>query len=284
MGKSLYWRSNLSTASNLGLLIIGFGIGCLLGVSVSPVVSIAITSLTGAAASIIAALSGLQEKQSNPKESDKYQISLSRWSVNPWPLAVLVIGIILGSIGGILARTHDILGANISAEITNEVQKWTIVGLNEEEIERRLFELEHPYTPYAEDLKWMKVDASSGVTTALVAEVEMWTQLGLEKEEAARRLFEIKYPLNRNLPISTSTTSKSGANSFDPNKTSLYLTPEDKQKCGDLLRYSYIADPDGVSEFREQVLESGVELFQKLAAVISDDEMFYKTLETLCEN
>jgi hypothetical protein len=44
------------------LLIIGVGIGWLIGLSVSPVVSIVITSVAGSAAAIVVALSGLEGK------------------------------------------------------------------------------------------------------------------------------------------------------------------------------------------------------------------------------
>ena len=274
MGKYVYWRSNLFTASNLGLLIIGIGIGCLLGVSVSPVVSIAITSLTGAAASIIAALSGLQEKQSSPKESDPYQISLARWSVNPWPLAVLVLGIIVGSIGGIWVRTHDLLGANIAAEVTNEVKKWTIAGLSEEEIARRLFELEHPYTPYADELNWMKVDASSGITTALAAEVEMWTQLGLDREEAARRLFEIKYPSANKSTMATVVTGTNSAWSH----TGLFT-------LDNLVGQTECERLSGVStnKLHEEMNNSEINEFQTLPKVVQSPETLREIVDILCE-
>ena len=44
------------------LLATGLGIGWLTGLSVSPVVSIVITSVTGAAAAIVAALSVFKDK------------------------------------------------------------------------------------------------------------------------------------------------------------------------------------------------------------------------------
>lgn len=277
MQKIRSWLFNLFTWASLP--IIGIGIGWLLGLSVSPVVSIVITSVAGAAAAVIATKSGLEGRSSKIIAPDERQISISSSNTDPRPLAALVIGLALGSIVGIWVRTHDWLGVDTSMKF----KEWTITGLKEDDIARRLFANEYPYTPYAEDITWMKVDASSGITTPLEAEVEMWTQLGLEKEEVARRLFEIKYPSDKNL-LSSANPITSSVDSFDPAKTGLYFSAEDKQKCDDLLRYSYATDPNSVSDFREQVMESEVELFQKLAAIISDDEIFYRTLQTLCEN
>ncbi|MFZ4660329.1 MAG: hypothetical protein ACOYNY_25185 [Caldilineaceae bacterium] len=55
-----------TTKTRLGvitaLVVTGFGIGWLAGLSVSPVVSIVLTMVTGSVATIIAALSGVKEE------------------------------------------------------------------------------------------------------------------------------------------------------------------------------------------------------------------------------
>ena len=50
------------TAIIAALVVTGFGIGWLAGLSVSPVVSIVLTSVTGVAAAAVTALSGLKEE------------------------------------------------------------------------------------------------------------------------------------------------------------------------------------------------------------------------------
>lgn len=133
------WLTNSLVPSYL--LVIGGGIGWLIGLSVSPVVSIVITSITGAAAAIIAALSGLQDKRDDVKEVNRLVTPVLRWNVDPLPLMILVLGILLGSIFGIKARNEGWLGTDLSIE----VEKWTNAGLlnagfTKEEMVRRLFE------------------------------------------------------------------------------------------------------------------------------------------------
>lgn len=110
------------------LLITGFGVGWLVGLSVSPVVSIVITSVVGSVAGIVGGLSGLEEQ---PK-----------WKINPWPIALLILGMVLGSVFGIQARTQDWLGTDIS----DEIAMWQAAGLEmpPEKIAARLFERTYP--------------------------------------------------------------------------------------------------------------------------------------------
>lgn len=123
-------RSKVLTYFGLvaSLLITGIGIGWLIGLSVSPVVSIVITSVTGSAAAVVAVLSGLEKER--------------QWSVNPWPLAVLIAGLVSGSMIGIEARNQDWLGRDITAE----VNKWTApdLGLPKTEVVNRIFEATYP--------------------------------------------------------------------------------------------------------------------------------------------
>lgn len=191
----------------------------------SPVVSIVITSVTGSAAAIVAAMSGLKErsekytdknrqqtevKPSIPDEEDKLpvispvspqspnekpgkcdkedkqQASISLWDINPLPLMLLVIGIAAGSILGMLARNNHWLGSDLSSEI----KKWTDVGIAENDVVARLFEMNYPYSPYTrpytQTMTWLGSD--------LNVEVKRWTDVGLPQDDVARRLFELEYP------------------------------------------------------------------------------------------
>lgn len=123
------------------LLGTGIGIGWLLGLSVSPVVSIVITSITGSAAALIAALSGLEDKTEQEPAANKRARFPTQWAVNPLPLAILVLGILIGSAFGVWARNHSWLGS----EVTSEVTQWTRAGLTnagwtQADIVRQLFE------------------------------------------------------------------------------------------------------------------------------------------------
>jgi hypothetical protein len=109
-------------------LITGFGVGWMVGLSVSPVVSIVITSVVGSVAGIVGGLSGLEEQ---PK-----------WKINPWPIAFLLLGMVLGSVFGIQARTKDWFGTDISDEIA--MWQATDLEIPPEKIAEILFERTYP--------------------------------------------------------------------------------------------------------------------------------------------
>ncbi len=180
MQKVLAWTS---------VLISGLGIGWLLGLSVSPVVSIVITSVAGVAVAIIAAISGLENKSSGLIGPDKREIPASQRKISPWPLAMLVIGIVIGSRWGIMARNNSWYGSDLSIEI----DKWVAGGLTKEEVVRRLFEDKYPYTPYTQNSLWI-MSSSITATQALTDEIEMWKTFGLDRGEIASKILETKYP------------------------------------------------------------------------------------------
>lgn len=121
---------NVSRGTFISLLITGAGIGWLLGLAVSPVVASVITTVLGSAAAVIAGLSGVE--------------SQNRIRVDPWPVAILVIGLLIGSITGIQARNQDWLGR----DITTDIRRWKAAGLSlsEADIARRLFDNTYPVT------------------------------------------------------------------------------------------------------------------------------------------
>lgn len=84
----------------IALMVTGFGIGWLAGLSVSPVVSIVITSVTGSVATIIAALSGVKEEFLDA-ETSSTTVRRFLKAVTPAPLAWLVVGLIVGASIGI---------------------------------------------------------------------------------------------------------------------------------------------------------------------------------------
>ena len=107
------------------LFITGTGIGWLVGLSVSPVISNVITVVVGSAAAIIAAASGLEDKF----------IPLGSRSLDIFPLTMLIAGLVFGSYLGICTRTYDWLEPSIS----KEVRTWVSAGIPEEEVVRAMF-------------------------------------------------------------------------------------------------------------------------------------------------
>lgn len=126
MSRNTPWQTRLTVHSSV--LISGLGMGWLVGLSVSPVISIVITSITGAVAAVITALSGLEEK--------------AKWSVSPVPLALLVVGLAIGSGVGIRTRNLDWFGRNLAAEAV----MWEAAGLtlDKSEIVQRMFDDLYP--------------------------------------------------------------------------------------------------------------------------------------------
>jgi len=91
-------RSHAFTAVQaLAVLVTGLGIGWLVGLSASPVVSGVIASLLGVAAGVVTAFRGVSASSAKSVLADAR------------PVALLVVGVALGATVGLTARTHDLL-------------------------------------------------------------------------------------------------------------------------------------------------------------------------------
>jgi hypothetical protein len=86
------------------MLLIGTGVGWLMGLSVSPVVTAVVTSLLGIVAGIVTSLKTIKENT-----ADATPLNLRHVGVDARPAALLVIGIALAVPGGIVTRTHHLL-------------------------------------------------------------------------------------------------------------------------------------------------------------------------------
>jgi hypothetical protein len=135
--------SNRNLQHRLALVATGFGIGWLAGLSVSPVVSIVLTSLTASAATIIAALSGVKEELLDAKQSSTVLKQLAK-AVTPVPLAVLTIGLLVGTSVGLWVRTHNWLSPDQPVPLPpvtlkEEIQQWVDLGMDEQEVVAKYF-------------------------------------------------------------------------------------------------------------------------------------------------
>lgn len=131
-------ESRVELSSYLATALVGGGIGWLIGLSVSPVVSQVLAALLGLVATLITALSGLQKPDSNSADNQTFL----NYRVSPWPLAALMIGLVIGSIVGIYARNGIWFGSEVSAE----ARKWSNAGLDmpQNELAAHLFEAQYP--------------------------------------------------------------------------------------------------------------------------------------------
>lgn len=95
-------------SDGISLIAIGLGIGWLVGLSVTPgTTSIILTSIMTIVVLLITVVSGL-EKETSTEEQKSY----SKWKVSPIPLALFIVGLVVGSSVGIYARTHNWLGVD----------------------------------------------------------------------------------------------------------------------------------------------------------------------------
>ena len=134
--------TNSRVTDLIGLLIVGAGVGWLVGMSVSPVVSIVITSVTATAAAIIAVLSGLEDTRSLETDDLHNNIKYVPKRVRVGPLVALVIGIVLGAAVGLSSRSSSVFGSDLDAEIS----KWTKYGRTQKDVADILFAAAYPQT------------------------------------------------------------------------------------------------------------------------------------------
>lgn len=134
----------------LAMGITGVGVGILVGLSSSPVLQGVLVGVTGSAVAIIAGLSSVEKLGQDPIE-----LALRRYSVNPWPLTILVVGLVIGAVGGTYVRTHNWLGGPVATvedtatiewtELKNTVDQWAqVLGVKPEEVALVIFENQYP--------------------------------------------------------------------------------------------------------------------------------------------
>lgn len=151
-----------SLAMVLSVLIIGLGIGWLMALAVTPVVSIVITSVIGSASAILASLGSIKQTDDS-KETPSIQI-------NPVPLAILIIGVVAGSVAGLYVRTSSIYEGEIS----------------------------NPYLPQAYLTRSLYqdigIDSDQNSPPSLTQQVLFWHSLGVDKQVVAQRFFDTLFP------------------------------------------------------------------------------------------
>lgn len=183
----------------IALVVTGFGIGWLAGLSVSPVVSIVITSVTGSVATIIAALSGVKEEFLKP-EAQPNVLKRLLAAVTPVPLAWLVVGLLVGSSWGLWARTHNWFSPDpppppATLSLKEEIQQWIDLGLDQQEVVNKYFasrvNLPPPVTAIAPVSQTPTAKDSVLFATASQEECTTWRGL-IEKGHYDDLMTEIK--------------------------------------------------------------------------------------------
>lgn len=96
--------------TGLCLFISGLGVGYIMGMSISQVVGIVLTSLITLIVSLSSALAGIKVNTSGGGSPQEKEPKHQRIDVNPIPLMALIVGIAFGCTFGIWVRTHQWLG------------------------------------------------------------------------------------------------------------------------------------------------------------------------------
>ncbi len=198
-----------SIGKGASIVFIGAGVGVLMGLSVSPVVHIVITGLLTLIAAVVSALAGIEPSDKVEQEAPKVDTAQTASgessvsspapivsvapdpkfafpNINPFPLFLLMVGLVAGALGGVWLRTNDILGS----ETGRRIAKWKATGLEEKEIAIRIFDQRYPSS--SPDDKKSDEKILGGAPGDLI---EKWTKLGVDKKVAANRLFNQVYPV-----------------------------------------------------------------------------------------
>jgi hypothetical protein len=118
-------------------LLAGISLGCLVGLSISPVVQGVITGLTG----LLVAAAGLVIETKPDGKTDASDVSaLSKIKISIPVMTAIAVGITVGSCLGLIARTHNWLGRST----LDIVKEWEGYGLSKEEVSRRLLAFHFP--------------------------------------------------------------------------------------------------------------------------------------------
>jgi len=136
----------------LYLVISGLGVGWIVGLSISPVVHIVLGSILALVVSLASAIAGVEkleeaEEQASAGKTGPIAQKVARVRLDPRPIALLVLGLAIGSSIGAYARTNDWLGENPR----RVVDRWKGAGLDEAEIRMRLFNDLYPQSSVARD-------------------------------------------------------------------------------------------------------------------------------------
>ncbi len=260
------WRYKLINA--ISLIVIGFGTGWLVGLSVTPVVSIIITSIVGVAATLLTVISGLKAWTPESEESettDEPQKLNNSLNVTPIPIAIFIVGILLGSGLGVFARTHNWLGS----QLFFEVKKWTDIGLDKKEVAQRLLDSEYP-TSSMYSHSWSSSD--------LAAEIKKWTDAGLDKQKVAQQIFNYEYSkrtLSSETSVETPAKSPTGSESSTQPKSGVLFGAE-SDECDNLLTFT-------IDKLPGEIKFSAIPEIQELPNIVQEPEALKQVLEIICK-
>lgn len=170
-------------AEALAIILVGAGVGWLIGQSVTPMLQTVLASILTVISALLVAVMGLNAKEdaSGGGTPAPGTAGPRNYLVSAVPLALFLTALCIASAVSVAVRARAALGMGLDEEIA----QWAAVGMNRQEVARRLFEARVP-------------DASSGELPPMLGRppkdvVEEWKVFGLKEEEVARVLFQRAY-------------------------------------------------------------------------------------------
>jgi hypothetical protein len=130
-------RQRTLRASNAAALFTtGLGVGWLIGLSVSPILHVIVGSVIAVVTAVVGALAGIQLDAADTSQVIPKPHRGNVGKIDPLPLTMLVLGIVIASSFGVYARTNEWLG--VAPE--GFAHRWRGIGLNNHELKKRLFD------------------------------------------------------------------------------------------------------------------------------------------------
>ncbi|MDB5033824.1 MAG: hypothetical protein JWQ98_1065 [Chlorobi bacterium] len=125
----------------LWLFPCGVAVGWLVGLSVSPVVHIVLTSVIALVVGLVSTLAGLKYDPGTDEHAGlQVRPHAPQYTVDPRPVVLMLIGLAAGASAGIYARTNGWFGPNVHGF----VQEWAPTGLSEKTLTRLLLNNLYP--------------------------------------------------------------------------------------------------------------------------------------------
>ena len=231
----------------ISLVIIGFGVGWLTGLSISPVVAALLSSIIGAVLVLAAVLSGFSY-------GDNASLIKNVSDISPVPFALLMVGIILGTSSGIWVRTHNVLGV-ISVE-----------------------KQDNSFTKLQAELTQLKEQEGEG------GEKGKWEGLDIPLSDIAQRIIDKYYPkgsgVNKSAAASSSSSEKASKKD-DITREGVLFSAENTAKPCETLQVIMETYPE--RDLRSQIEESSI-FFERISKKINSYSELKEVVKIICES
>lgn len=271
----------------LALLIIGFTIGWLVGMSTSPIVAVLVTALL----SIVTAIVGIRSK-------DTAEIKI----ISPFQISIICIGLLIGAHVGVIYRTHDLLGYSTqlqiqkwnAEELIEESEAWGKLGLDKVRLAEYFLEIKYD--------KDFQNRLSRGYTPNLIFdndfirdEFNKWTELGFDNQKVLEKLFQMSYidqipQLSIDNEITVSPTGGTRLVETPKNNiqsvTGLFSNPITSNICDSNAIFQTLTDENGNSQEIITFLNmSSNASHQELSSILAEQpsEFTLKLFKILCK-